>query len=71
LPTPEQLPGARIGKRIGEFRHTITYHRYTFTVKTAAGRAPGPEFAWFAPAQLSEIPLSTTARKALNTARIP
>jgi A/G-specific adenine glycosylase len=68
LPSPEQLPGARIGKSIGEFRHTITHHHYTFTVKTASGRASGAEFAWFASAQLAEIPLSTTARKALHFA---
>jgi len=71
LPSPEQLSGARIGKRIGEFHHTITHHHYTFTVKTAAGRAAGAEFAWFAPAQLAEIPISTTARKALHLAMQP
>lgn len=71
LPSPEQLPGARIGKSIGEFRHTITHHHYTFTVKTAWGRAAGAEFAWFAPAHLAEIPLSTTARKALHLAMQP
>jgi A/G-specific adenine glycosylase len=69
LPSPEQLPGARIGKSIGEFRHTITHHRYTFTVKTASGRAAGAEFGWFVPAQLAGILLSTTARKALKLAR--
>jgi A/G-specific adenine glycosylase len=69
LPSPEQLPGARIGARIGEFRHTITHHHYTFTVRAAVGRAAGAEFKWFAPAQLAEVPLSTTARKALQLAR--
>jgi A/G-specific adenine glycosylase len=69
LPSPEQLPGARIGKSIGEFRHTITHHHYTFTVRAAVGRAAGAEFKWFAPAQLAEVPLSTTARKALQLAR--
>jgi A/G-specific adenine glycosylase len=68
LPSPEQLPGARIGKSIGEFRHTITHHHYTFTVNAASGRAAGAEFGWFASAQLADIPLSTTARKALHLA---
>ena len=70
LPSPGQLPGARIGKGVGEFRHTITHHHYTFTVKAASGRAAGAEFAWFVPAQLADIPLSTAARKALQLARI-
>ena len=68
LPFPEQLPGARIGKSLGEFRHTITHHHYTFTVKVASGRPVGGEFGWFHPEQLAEIPISTTARKALKLA---
>jgi A/G-specific adenine glycosylase len=74
LPRPTELPAARAGKSFGEFRHTITHHHYTFTVKAAtlkpaAVRAAGPEFRWFAPAQLAAIPLSTTARKAMKLAR--
>jgi A/G-specific adenine glycosylase len=71
LPTPTELPAARIGGTFGEFRHTITHHRYTFTVRRAAARAAGPEFRWFTPAQLAEIPVSTTARKALKLAGVP
>jgi A/G-specific adenine glycosylase len=71
LPSPEQLPGARVGKTLGEFRHTITHHHFTFTVKAAMSRAAGAEFAWFASAQLADIPLSTTARKALHLAMQP
>jgi len=75
LPTPAELPAARAGVSLGEFRHTITHHHYTFTVKAAtlraaAVRAPGPQFRWFSPAQFAEIPLSTTARKALQLARV-
>ena len=72
LPAPEDLPGAQTGVRFGEFRHTITHHYYTFTVLEAAapiGRVR-PPFRWFAPAALAEIPLSTTARKALKLAGI-
>jgi A/G-specific adenine glycosylase len=68
LPTPGELPGARAGKSLGEFRHTITHHYYTFTVRAATARADGPQFRWFSPAQLAGIPLSTTARKALRMA---
>ena len=68
LPSPEELPEVRAGERLGQFRHTITHHHFTFTVRAADGVAGGPEFAWFFPAQLSGIPLSTTARKALKLA---
>lgn len=70
LPSPQELPHARIGARIGKFRHTITHHRFTFTVKAASARAPGPPFGWVRTPQLAEIPLSTTARKALKLAGI-
>jgi A/G-specific adenine glycosylase len=68
LPAPEELP-ARVGASLGEFRHTITHHRYTFTVRSASVRSPAPEFHWYDAAQLAEIPLSTTARKALKLVR--
>jgi len=35
LPSPGDLPAARIGDRLGEFRHSITHHRYAFTVYSA------------------------------------
>jgi A/G-specific adenine glycosylase len=73
LPAPGELPAARAGQSLGEFRHTITHHHFTFTVRTAvlgtpAGRGPGPEFRWFAAAELASIPLGTAARKALRLA---
>jgi A/G-specific adenine glycosylase len=74
LPAPEDLPGSRTGARLGEFRHTITHHHYTFTVLAGVARRPaGPanlQFRWFDPAALTEIPLSTTARKALKLAGV-
>ena len=66
LPSPEDLPAARIGEFLGEFRHSITHHRYTFQVWVASARSPGHGYAWFAAERLGEIPLSTTARKALR-----
>ena len=70
LPTPEQLPGARVGRRLGEFRHTITHHHYRFAVTAASASASRKPFRWFAPADLTKIPLSTTARKALEIAGV-
>jgi A/G-specific adenine glycosylase len=72
LPSPADLPAGRPGAVLGSFRHTITHHRYTFTVRAAdavTGRAPAG-FRWFAPRQFAEIPLSTTARKGLGVAGI-
>ena len=70
LPSPEHFPD-RPGAATGQFRHTITHHHYTFTVKAA--RAPkrlpaGSLFRWLEPREADQIPLSTTARKALRLA---
>jgi adenine-specific DNA glycosylase len=70
LPTPDQLPRVRIGRRIGEFRHTITHHHYTFAVAEASASAARQPFHWHVPHRLGEIPLSTTARKALKIAGV-
>jgi len=66
LPTPRDLPGASVKRRLGEFRHTITHHHYRFTVAAAAARVPQGRFRWFLVAEMLEIPLSSTARKALK-----
>lgn len=76
LPAPEHLPGARIGAAIGQFRHTITHHHYTFTVKGATVKAAGApkrlasgaHFRWLEPREAGGIPLSTSAKKALRLA---
>ena len=72
LPTPEHLPHAGVQTAIGEFRHSITYHRYRFTVASVE-KTPAPDgagFRWFQPLEIHRIPLSTTARKALKIAGI-
>jgi A/G-specific adenine glycosylase len=66
LPGPDDLPGARIGEYLGTFRHTITHHHYTLTVRAASARPKGQAFGWFSDDELGEIPLSTTVRKALR-----
>lgn len=70
LPAPSDLPGARIGPQLGAFRHTITHHHYRFQVFSARGRAEGDAFRWIELRNLSQIPLSTTARKALQLSKI-
>ncbi len=62
---PEPFKGARIGARLGEFRHTITHRNYRFTVHEAVVRGRPKGFRWFSREEIDEIPLSTTARKGL------
>jgi A/G-specific adenine glycosylase len=72
LPTPEDLPNARHGARLGSFRHSITHHRYLFTVFQASGwrgeASARNGLRWVDPSQLAEIPLGSAARKALKLA---
>jgi A/G-specific adenine glycosylase len=66
LPAPEDLPAVETSDLLGEVRHTITHHHYRLAVyRAAAPRRVASPFRWFALSELSEIPLSTTARKAL------
>jgi adenine-specific DNA glycosylase len=68
LPAPEQLSGLQIGPVLATFRHTITHHHYTFTVVSGSIKRVPRSFRWFLRSQLLQIPLSTTARKALRFA---
>jgi len=70
LPAPADLPGARTGKSFGEIRHTITHHRYTLQVAAATAPVPRGPFEWFDAEKLADVPLSTTARKALKLASV-
>jgi A/G-specific adenine glycosylase len=67
LPTPTDLPDAQVQQRLGEIRHTITHHRYRFIVAAAEGRVPANGYRWFRAEEMQNVPLSTTARKALST----
>jgi A/G-specific adenine glycosylase len=63
---PEPFPAARASGPCGTFRHTIMNTRYVFEVREAtANRAPKVA-RWWDESLLREIPLSTTARKALR-----
>ena len=63
LPESESASGVKLG----EFRHTITFRHYRFTVRESR---TAPNARWFAIAKLHEIPLSTTAKKALHATSI-
>lgn len=66
LPAPEQLPGLQLAHTLGSFRHTIANHRYLFTVFSGKISRSPRGMQWFAGDQLSQMPLSTSARKALG-----
>jgi A/G-specific adenine glycosylase len=66
---PEPFKGARIGARLGEFRHAIAHRRYRFTVHEGVVRTAPKGFTWFRYKEIDEIPLSTTAKKGLRCSR--
>lgn len=68
---PEPVEGVRAGPKLGEFRHTITHRHYKFVVRKGllndgARIRSGKLACWMAHSKLHEIPLSTTAKKALR-----
>jgi len=65
LPEPEQLPSATVGIRIATFRHTIVNTNYLVTVHKGSTSHVPENFRWLRIKTSSQIPLSTTARKAL------
>ena len=65
LPEPEQIPGAKIGARIGEFRHRIVNTKYSYRVHRASARRAPKGFHWLPRHGLNKFPLSTAAKKAL------
>ena len=63
---PEPFRGARVGAKLGEFKHTITHRHYCFTVREASVKKIPAATVWFDEKELGEIPLSTTAKKGLR-----
>jgi A/G-specific adenine glycosylase len=68
LPESEQLPAAKVTKWAGAFRHTIVNTTYLVEVCQAAVRAAPKGFEWLSRSKLGDVPVSTTARKALELA---
>lgn len=70
LPEPHQLPDVEIVRLIFQFSHAITNHIYDFHVMaTRAGQVPA-SLQWLPLEQLSTLPISTVARKALNGSQV-
>ena len=65
LPEPEHLPGAAIGARFAEFRHSIVNTNYEIEVHRASLKRTPQGFYWIGTKNLQDLPLSTTAKKAL------
>jgi A/G-specific adenine glycosylase len=65
LPEPEQLEGVKLGVRIGQFRHTIVNTNFLCHVFRASLLIVPKGFRWLAKSRIQEVPLSTTAKKAL------
>ncbi len=66
LPELENLPQARPTAKVAGFRHTIVNTNYFFAVFRASLRHAPDGFQWLAKRKIDEVPLSTTAKKALQ-----
>ena len=66
LPEPRHLAEWQRGCRLGEFGHTIMHYRFRIDVIEGAAAARPEGFRWIPAARLKDLPLSTTARKALR-----
>jgi A/G-specific adenine glycosylase len=65
LPELEHLPHATVVSQAGTFRHTIVNTTYLVEVCRATIRSRPAGFRWIAKTRLHEMPISTTAKKAL------
>ena len=63
---PEPFPGVRASGVLGTFRHTIMNTQYVFEVREAPADRTPKGAKWWDESSLREIPLSTTAKKALR-----
>jgi A/G-specific adenine glycosylase len=64
LPERGQLPTVATGRKLGSFRHTITFHKYLFEVIESRALSSVGECQWMALTDLGTQPLSTILRKA-------
>jgi A/G-specific adenine glycosylase len=66
LPHAEEIPNARRGQPLGSFRHSIMHQNFTFSVESATLKGAPDGFSWVPLSDFRDLPLSTTARKALK-----
>lgn len=66
LPEPENLPAAKIGRQIGQFRHSIVNINNVFTVVEARLAVQPSGYYWLSPDKPLKYLFSTTVRKALR-----
>jgi A/G-specific adenine glycosylase len=66
LPEREQLPELLPGEPMKSFRHGITFHDYRFVLRKATVEGNIGSCRWVALPELSTLPLSTIAKKALH-----
>ena len=66
LPEAGQISDVKLGRTLGEFRHSITFNRYRFRVVEASVRKAPAGFEWIVMDRLPAMPVSTIARKALK-----
>ena len=64
LPEAVHLPDAKLGAKLGAFRHGITFHSYSFEVWEATAPEAIGECQWVPLTQLTSIPASTILKKA-------
>jgi A/G-specific adenine glycosylase len=64
LPERTQLPTVIKGRRLGSFRHGITFHTYVFDVYAADEPSDLGQCQWIPLEQLDVLPVSTIFRKA-------
>jgi A/G-specific adenine glycosylase len=65
LPEHQQLPAATVTDHAGIFRHTIVNTTYLVEVCRATIGSRPNGFRWLAKSSLEDVPVSTTAKKAL------
>ncbi len=68
LPERAELPAASVGRRLGAFRHGITFHNYRFEVHEAVAPCDIGPCEWVAMDALATMPVSTVMKKAKRVA---
>jgi A/G-specific adenine glycosylase len=64
LPEANHLPLATPGRKLGSFRHSITFHSYRFEVREAVPPTASGDCRWMLLSDLENAPTSTIFRKA-------